>query len=218
MKKNELKNLIFKELGISEHINIDLLNGRTPFIRKYSRLNTIVDIINTIHEENNIENLKKMLEEISTLNKDNRLEAIKSIDLQKEIKEEYCTEYNCTATKYSNLTDKELANIDGIELFDYKDKKFIVLNGAPFRFLGRSIFGNGCKQITSSDFTESAFGSLISNIRPNRWSGSEFDIFDEINSDNLESFGAADAQRQIFVKENIVSPELLQRCVSSETR
>lgn len=214
--EEEIRKLILNKLGIFEKINTDLLNGRTSFIKKYSRLNRLVDIINTIYEETDIQKLKQMLDELDKLNKVHKLDDIRNLDIEKEITEEYVQEYNVTVTRYGKLSIEQLSKIDGIEKFEYKGKKFIVLNGVPFRFLGRTIMGNGTKKLTSPDFTEARFGSLISNIRPNRWaSSSEFDIFEDLQSNNFVSFGAADAAKAIDAKEQIISPEILQRCVSS---
>ncbi len=136
-----LRKLIFKELGIQEDLykKYDLLNARSNFVKKYSKLNTLVDIVNTVGEEKNIDNLKKMLSELQELNKEKKLEDIKNVDLEKELRNEYCQEYNATSTKYAELSDDELADIDGIEFFQYKNKRVIVLNGAPFRFIGRTV-------------------------------------------------------------------------------
>lgn len=138
----ELKKSIFEELGIQEEFYKkynNLLNGRSSFVRKYSRLNALVDIVNTVKEEKNIDKLKKMLSELQELKRENKLEDIKNIDLEEELRNEYCQEYNVTSTKYSELSDEELVNIEGIEAFQYKGKKVIVLNGAPFRFVGRTV-------------------------------------------------------------------------------
>ena len=144
----ELKKSILEELGIQEKIYekcYNLLNGRSSFARKHSRLNTLVDIVNTVKEEKSIDKLKKMLSELQELKKENKLEDINNIDLEKELRNEYCQEYNVTSTKYSELSDEELANIDGIEVFQYKGKKVIVLNGAPFRFVGRTVVRKYCR-------------------------------------------------------------------------
>lgn len=216
--EDKIKKLIFAELGINEDIDTTLLNTRSHLIKKYSKLNNLIDIVNTIKEEKNIKKLEQILSELQTLNKENKLDKIRDIDLKEELKEEYAKEYNLTSTRYGKLSDEELTRIEGIESFEYDGKKFIILNGAPFRFLGRTIFGNGSKNLTSPDFTQEQYGSLITNIRPNRWASSEeFDIFDDLNSDNFTSFGAADAQKSVNADNQMISPEILQLCMSSKT-
>lgn len=214
--ENEIREAIFKELGVDKKsiTRLPLFNSRTSFIKKYSHLNKLIDIVNVVCEEKDDQKLNQMLLDLKKLDKEHKLDDIRNIDLYKEVKEEYLTEYNVTTTQYGKLIDDNLSKLEGIEFFNYKGKKFVVLNGVPFRFLGRTIDGNGVKNLTSPYFTKKTFGSLISNIRFNRWKSSEeFDIFDELQSDNYCTFGASDAYADVNAKEQMISPEILQRCI-----
>ncbi len=76
----------------------------------------------------------------------------------------------------------------------------------------------GEKVFTTPDYEFESLGSLITNIRPNRWRESEgFDIFDELQVENFSAFGAADANFPVEAEDTMVSPELLQRCVTKKS-
>ncbi len=213
----ELRKAILAELKITK-FDEKLLNGRTPFMKKYSRLNNLVDFLNLVYEIQDESKLQDILSELQKLNEEHQLDEIKDIDLEKELKDEYTLEYNATATKYGNLSDEELENIEGIETSYQYGKRFILLNGAPFRFTGRSIRGNGINVLTDPNFKEEKLGSLISNERINRWGrNSEFDVFDDLTQDNFVAFGGTDATRDLS-EDEIISPEIFQNAITRSGR
>lgn len=200
-------------IGVSS-VNTLLLNGRSGLVKKNSRLNGLINIINTIYETEDIDKLTHILEEIGDLEKEGKLDEIRGIDIEEEVRQEYTDEYNYTSTRYDKLSDEELSKIDGIECFYHNGNRVIVLNGAPFRFLGRAISGNNGNVLTDPNATYSMNSSLISNLRPNRWRKSEFDILEgTMTPESFVAFGAADAHTTI--SDSMVSPEILQRFVSS---
>ena len=215
LRKQIIRKLLGKDISI---FNLATLNGRSEIIRKNSRLNELINIINTIYEKDSEIELYHILAKLTDLEKEGKLDEIRQIDLIKEVKQEYVDEYNDAATRYDKLSDEELDNIDGLEYFYHNGQRIIVLNGAPFRFLGRTIAGNSDdKNLTDSSEVGYTTASLISNLRPNRWrSTCEFDVFDDIaDAEKFGEgfFGAADAAIE---KDRIISPEILQRIVSSE--
>ncbi len=210
----ETKKKIFEMLGITS-VDIKLINSRTPFMKKYSKLNNLIEMINIIHEETDKDKLNEMLKEFQELDKEHKLDDIRNIDIKAAVNDEIAQEYNMTATKYANLSDDELSKIEGVETFNHEGKRFIALNGAPFRFLGRSIYHNH-KGPTQPYFTI-VNSSLLSNIRPNNWGSfsTEFDIYNDTSASNYMSFGASDAIERVH--NNLVTPEMLQVAVESGT-
>lgn len=227
MDVKKLKVEIIKKLTGKNDINLLLLNGRSEQVKKYSKFNELVNIINSIYEIEDENELKNILKDITELEKDGKLYEIRQIDIESEIREEYASEYNDTATRYDKLSDEELAKIDGVAVFYNNEKRIIVLNGAPFRFLGRAIMGNSGKiALTDPGYLEPTNSSLITNYRPNRWnSRTEFDIYDSIfKSENYVDFRAGDAAKPVYNEKlendnggNMVSPEILQLIFARKT-
>lgn len=151
----ETREKIFEELGCKIPNNYSLVNGRSQFLKEHSKYNSLISIINEVAETTTSMNkLNKMLEDLKNLNSEHKLDFLKGFDLEEALKEERLQEYNMTATRYGDLSNEEISQIDGIEAFEYDNKRFIVLNGAPFRFVGRSLDANSGKELTSAEHTE----------------------------------------------------------------
>ena len=108
MDVKKLKVEIIKKLTGKNDINLLLLNGRSEQVKKYSKFNELVNIINSIYEIEDENELKNILKDITELEKDGKLYEIRQIDIESEIREEYASEYNDTATRYDKLSDEEL--------------------------------------------------------------------------------------------------------------
>ncbi len=145
--------------------NITKLGNGTEYSMKNKSLEDIVDLLTTINEITDQEALKGILNDCIGMIGSEELKRIRKIgsNIEEKIVQEYREGYTDSFTNYDDMSDEELAKIEGINVQRINGVRIIELKGANFSFLSHSggITGKHvrccCTQITDENF--STFGN-----------------------------------------------------------
>lgn len=161
--------------------NIAKLGNGTEYSMKNKSLEDVVDLLTTINEITDQEVLKGILNDCIEMIGSEELKRIRKIgrNIEEKIIQEYREGYTNSFTNYDDMSDEELAKIEGINVQRINGIRIIELMGANFSFLSHSggITGRHvrccCTQITGENF--STFGDglngythIYSRFSPNR--------------------------------------------------
>lgn len=178
----EIKRAISEILVRSGRIdNITKLGNGTEYSMKNKSLEDVVDLLSTINEITDQEALKGNLNDCIEMIGSEELKRIRKIgsNIEEKIVQEYREGYTNSFTNYDDMSDEELAKIDGINVQRVNGVRIIELMGANFSFLSHSggITGNHvrccCTQITEENFSTFSNGLngytyIYSKFSPNR--------------------------------------------------
>lgn len=161
--------------------NITKLGNGTEYSMGNKSLEDVVDLLTTIDEITDQEALKGILKDCIEMIGTQELKQIRKIgsNIEEKIVQEYREGYTKSFTNYEDMSDEELAKMEGINVQRINGVRVIELKGANFSFLSHSggIAGNHvrccCTQITDENF--STFGNgldgytyIYSKFSPNR--------------------------------------------------
>lgn len=177
-----IKKAIFEILVRSERIdNITKLGNGTEYSMKNKSLEDLVDLLTTINEITDQEALRGILSDCIEMIGSEELKRIRKIgsNIEEKIIQEYREGYTNSFTNYDDMSDDELAKIEGIKVQRINGVRIIELKGANFSFLSHTGGIDGdhvrccCTQITEDNF--STFGKglnsytyIYSKFSPNR--------------------------------------------------
>lgn len=178
----ELKVAIFEILVRDCNINkiVKLGNG-TEYSMENKALEDVVDLLSTIDEITDQEALRNILIDCVEMIGSKELKNIRTIgrNIEEKIAHEYRKGYTNSFTRYEEMTDEELAQIEGLSVQRIKGVRIIELKGAPFAFLSHTgdILGGSerccCTEITDENFN--VFGKgleaqthIYTNVDPHR--------------------------------------------------
>ena len=162
--------------------SITKLGNGVDYSLENKSLEDIIDLLSTINELTNINDLKNILSQCVELIGTEELNKIRdiSINIKQQLANEYRRGYINSFTNYNERTVEELTQIDGIVAYEEDGMKIVELKGAPFAFLAHRGPINGssqkccCSEITEDNITliaktgEYANPYIFSNFSPNR--------------------------------------------------
>lgn len=168
-KNSDIKKLVQLRASMGEDINKD------------SYIYEILDIISVIQEINNIDDLRNIFLDCINLIGTKELKDFRELsqNMEEKLVNEYRKEYVESLSNYEDLSNQEIAGMEGIAVNIINEVKVIELNGIPFNLIVHigNIDGNAsrtcCSYLTQEQYgtfgtLETSLGAVYNKIEPSR--------------------------------------------------
>lgn len=181
--------------------------------KKKNSVHEILDIVSVINEINSIEDLKNILSDFIELIGTKQLSDFRELsqNMEEQLVNEYRNEYVESLSHYEQLTNEEIAQMEGISLQMIDGVKVIELNGIPFNAITH--FGNIGRdyRCCCSYITEEQYGTYNGALKTNLGA-----VYNEIEPSRIKYICAGDIGFSRYKPEYVTSENLVSMTENSD--